>query len=37
MVARRFTIAFTGKRTLSLTTFTMPDGRLEQCQIAAVD
>jgi D-alanyl-D-alanine carboxypeptidase len=37
MIARRFTIVFTGKRTLSLTTFTMPDGKIEQYQIAAVN
>lgn len=37
MVARRFTMAFASKRTLTLSTFTMPDGRLEQYQIAAVD
>jgi hypothetical protein len=37
MVLRRFTIVFTGKRTLGLTTFTMPDGKLEQYQIAPVD
>jgi hypothetical protein len=36
MVVRRFQIKFE-KRTLSLTTFTMPDGLIEQYQIAAVD
>jgi len=36
MVLRRFQIAFPG-RTLSLTTFTMPDGNIEQYQIAAVE
>ncbi len=36
MVARRFQISFPG-RILSLTTFTMPDGKIEQYQIAAVD
>jgi len=34
MVLRRFQIAFPG-RMLSLTTFTMPDGKIEQYQIAA--
>jgi hypothetical protein len=36
MVLRRFQIRFQ-RRTLSLTTFTMPDGKLEQYQIAAVE
>jgi D-alanyl-D-alanine carboxypeptidase len=36
MVLRRFQIRFPG-RALSLTTFTMPDGKLEQYQIAAVE
>lgn len=36
MVVRRFQIKFK-QRTLSLTTFTMPDGLIEQYQIAAVD
>ncbi len=36
MVLRRFQIGFPGK-TLSLTTFTMPDGKLEQYLVAAVD
>ena len=34
MVLRRFQIAFSG-RMLSLTTFTMPDGKIEQYQVAA--
>jgi CubicO group peptidase (beta-lactamase class C family) len=36
MVFRRFEIVC-GSRTLSLTTFTMPDGRLEQYLVAGVD
>ena len=36
MVMRRFQIAFPG-RVLSLTTFTMPDGKIEQYQVAAVE
>jgi hypothetical protein len=35
-VLRRFEIRFP-KKVLSLTTFTMPDGKLEQYQIAAVE
>lgn len=37
MVARRFSMTFGNNRTLTLSTFTMPDGRLEQYQVAAVD
>ena len=36
MTVRRFQIKY-AKQTLQLTTFTMPDGKLEQYQIAAAD
>lgn len=37
LVARSFTIGYTGKRTLRVTAFMTPDGRFEQYQIAAID
>ena len=36
MVFRRFRIRFDGK-TVAMTTFTMPDGRLEQCMVEPVE